>query len=208
MLPAESGTSAGLDLDTISDRRAIRAAVETGDVARAVEQTDRITPDLLSSSPELAFQMLQQQLIELIRDERVGEAIGFAQRELGPRAEASAALLAELERTMLLLAYSDSGACPEAELLGQAQRQSTASKLNAALLAAQALETEAALPMMLRRLHAAQDELKHRPRFSFPRMDDFDSCLLVDAGAPAEAHEDDAADADGDAEMRQDSEAA
>lgn len=172
---AESGTAAGLDLETISDRREIRSAIEGGGVARAVAHADRVSPELLSSNPDLCFAVLQQQLIELIREGNIDEAISFAQVELAPRAEASAALLAELERTMMLLAYDEpEAACPEAELLSQAQRQRTASRLNAALLTAQAQEKEAALPMMLRRLHWAQDELSHRQRCSYPRIDDYD----------------------------------
>ena len=170
---AESGTTAGLDLETISDRRTIRSAIESGDVQRAVAHAHKLSPDLLTGSPELSFHVEQQQLVELIRADRVDEAIAFAQAQLAPKAEQSATLLAELERTMLLLAYPDASACPEAALLSQAQRQKTASRLNSAVLSAQAQETEAALPMMLRRLHWAQDELEQRHHVSFPRIDDY-----------------------------------
>ena len=56
---AESGTPAGLDLETISDRRAIRTAIESGEVAQAIEHADRVSPELLSGSPELCFRVLQ-----------------------------------------------------------------------------------------------------------------------------------------------------
>ena len=192
---AESGTAAGLDLETIADRRAIRGAVEGGDVTRAVEHARRLSPDLLAGSPELSFHVQQQQLVELIRAGRVEEAIAFAQAELAPKAESSAALLAELERTMLLLAYEDASESPEAELLSQAQRQRTASRLNAAVLSAQAQETEAALPMMLRRLHWAQDDLGERQHVSFAAIDDFDEAKpRLRKAAPV-------VDAEGDASM-------
>ena len=171
---AESGTTAGLDLETISDRRTIRSAIESGDVQRAVAHAHKLSPDLLTGSPELSFHVEQQQLVELIRADRVDEAIAFAQAQLAPKAEQSATLLAELERTMLLLAYPDAASCPEAELLSQAQRQRTASRLNAAVLSAQAQEQEAALPTLFRRLAWEQDELQHCQRVSFPRIDDYD----------------------------------
>ena len=133
------------------------------------------SPELLRGNPELCFRVHQQHLIELIRADRITDAILFAQEELAHRAEASAALLSELERTMLLLAYEDVSACPEVELLSQAQRQATASLLNSAVLTAQAQENEAALPMLLRRLHWAQDD----QRASFPRIDDYDKAQLT-----------------------------
>ena len=60
---AESGTTAGLDLETISDRRTIRSAIESGDVQRAVAHAHKLSPDLLTGSPELSFHVEQQQLV-------------------------------------------------------------------------------------------------------------------------------------------------
>ena len=150
---AESGTHAGLDLETIAERKAVRAAVERGDISAAVERAGQ---HVIESNLPLRFAVLQQRLIELIRTSAVDEAIEFAQAELAPVAEGNVALLAELERTMLLLAYEDPSKSPEAALLGQARRKQTASLLNAAVLANQDQEQEAALPMMLRRLRWAQ----------------------------------------------------
>ena len=157
---AESGTPVGLNLDTIADRRALRAAIECGDVTSAIERAE---PYLSPADTELHFSLRQQRLLELIRQDEVEAAVSFAQEELAPRAEQSAALLAELERTMLLLAFDDPRACGDgAELLSQAHRQKTASLLNAAVLTAQSQDREAALPMILRRLQWTQDELRHR----------------------------------------------
>jgi len=170
---AESGTEPGIDLETIANRRAVRAAVERGDITTAVERAGR---HLLDGNAELHFYVLQQQLIELIRADRVADAVAFAQEQLSPLAEQDSALLAELERTMLLLAYDDPRACPEAELLGQAQRQHTASLLNAAVLTSQAQDKDAALPLVLRRLQWAQDELRLR-HVRFPSCDVLSSAL-------------------------------
>ena len=71
----------------------------------------------------------------------------------------------QLERAMVLLAYEDPAASPEADgLLDQAQRERTARALNAAILSAQELEEEPTLPMMLRAMLHAQEELLERQR--------------------------------------------
>ena len=159
---AESGTAAGLDLDTIVARREIRHAAECGDVRTALDRAQTLSPELLSDSPELDFFIHQQQLVELIRANRAEEAVAFAQGELGPKAELSAPLLAELERTMLLLAYPVLDDCPERDLLSQAQRQRTASRLNAAVLSSLEQEKEATLPLLFRRLLSEHDSLRRR----------------------------------------------
>ena len=153
---AESGTKPGLDLATLEERRAMRRAIESGDVMRAIECAQKHLPELLTKNPELSFHLHQQQLIELIRANNTEEAISFAQQEVSHRAEQNASLLAELERTMMLMVHADPSESPESELLSQAHRQHTASLLNAAVLSAQKQEKEAALPMMLRRLQWVQ----------------------------------------------------
>jgi hypothetical protein len=56
-------------------------------------------------NPTLHFHLLQLQLIELIRQSRIPEALLFAQSELAPRGEEHPQFLKELERTMALLAF-------------------------------------------------------------------------------------------------------
>jgi len=170
----ESGTNAG-SLDAIGDRRAVRMAIERGDVPSALALAEPLLPD---ASEELHFALRQQQLIELIRRDDIEAAVAYAQEELAPRAEQSAALRAELERTMLLLAFDEPSACPDgAELLSQQQRKRIASMLNAAILGAQAQETEAMLPLMLKRLMWEQDDLQNRQGVSFPRIDNLEEAL-------------------------------
>ena len=113
--------AAGIDLSTLADRRIIRASVEKGQISGAISRTDDLCPDVLGENPALLFRLRQQQLVELVREGKVSDAIAFAQHSLAPMAEQCAESLGELERTMLLLAYEDVHACPEAGLLDQAQ---------------------------------------------------------------------------------------
>lgn len=64
------------------------------------------------------------------------EALEFAQEELAPRGEENPEFLAELERTMALLAFDCTSNPPAAiaDLLSSAQRLKTAGEVNAAIL--------------------------------------------------------------------------
>ena len=76
----------------------------------------------------------QQQLIELIRENRIEEALKFASDQLAERGEEDTSVLNELERTLSLLAFEDPHISPFSDLLSHSHRQKIASELNAAIL--------------------------------------------------------------------------
>ena len=65
----------------------------------------------------------QQHLIELIREKNVEAALEFAQIHLAEQGEDNPEILAELEKTLALLAFEDPENSPFRELLHPSQRQ-------------------------------------------------------------------------------------
>jgi glucose-induced degradation protein 8 len=109
----------------------------------------------------------QQKLIEYIRQGKVAEALEFAQEELAPRGEESPEFLAELEKTMALLAFESSPSAPPAitELLSPAQRLKTASEVNAAILESSSQGKDAKLVGLLKLLCWGESMLDERAEF-------------------------------------------
>jgi len=165
----EAGVTPDVNLDSISDRMAIRASVQAGNIQAAVDRVNELDPGLLGRNEHLAFHLLQQQLIEIIRDGRVEDALLFAQQHLAPAGESSPAYLEDIERTMALLAFKDLASCPVADLLDVAQRHKTASELNGAILASQSQQREPKLPSVVRMLLWSQRQLAEK-RVVFPRV--------------------------------------
>lgn len=81
------------------------------------------------------------------------------------------------ERTVALLAFDDAKGSPVGDLMDIAQRQKTASELNAAILSSQAQEREPRLPMLLKLLLWAQAQLDERA--AYPRVQDIVTAQLV-----------------------------
>jgi hypothetical protein len=94
--------TAGIDLSTISDRMAIRAAIQRGEVEEGIERVNDLNPEvcyivnggtfltfvkILDTNPQLYFHLQQQKLIELIRKGQISEALIFAQEEMAPQGE-------------------------------------------------------------------------------------------------------------------------
>lgn len=174
----ESGTEPDIDLATITDRMAVRKAVQCGDVQDAIERVNDLNPEILDTNPHLFFHLQQQRLIELIRSGKVEEALEFAQEELAPRGEENHAFLEELERTVALLAFEDTASCPVGDLLDMSQRQKTASELNAAILTSQSHEKDPKLPSLLKLLVWVQNQLNDKA--AFPRINDVVTATVED----------------------------
>ncbi|XP_068639802.1 protein GID8 homolog isoform X3 [Aristolochia californica] len=173
----ESGTE-HIDLMTITDRMAVKKAVQSGNVEDAIEKVNDLNPEILDTNPQLFFHLQQQRLIELIRNGKVEEALEFAQEELAPRGEENQSFLEELERTVALLAFEDVSNCPVGDLLDISQRLKTASEVNAAILTSQSHEKDPKLPSLLKMLIWAQNQLDEKA--AYPRINDLSTAVLED----------------------------
>ncbi|KAJ0018883.1 hypothetical protein Pint_10692 [Pistacia integerrima] len=176
----ESGTEqiADIDLATITDRMAVKKAVQCGNVEDAIEKVNDLNPEILDTNPQLFFHLQQQRLIELIRNGKVEEALEFAQEELAPRGEENQSFLEELERTVALLAFEDVSNCPVGDLLDISQRLKTASEVNAAILTSQSHEKDPKLPSLLKMLVWAQNQLDEKA--AYPRINNLSTATLED----------------------------
>ncbi|KAF9166283.1 hypothetical protein DFQ27_004112 [Actinomortierella ambigua] len=173
----ESGATPPVNLESIQDRMIVRTAIQRGNIEAAIDRVNDLNPEILDTNPKLFFHLQQQRLIELIREGRIDDALEFAQEELAPRGEENPEFLAELERTMSLLAFELNSPSPVSDLLTPGQRQKLASELNSALLLSQSQEKDPKLPNMLKMLAWAQQQLEER--VTFPKIQDFSKAELV-----------------------------
>jgi len=94
----ESGTEPGVDLQTLDQRIKILEAIQGGEIQEAVVMINNYQPELLDDNRYLFFHLQQQQLIELIRNRNIDDALRFAQDNLADQGEENTAVLEELER--------------------------------------------------------------------------------------------------------------
>ncbi|WZZ27994.1 hypothetical protein YC2023_011395 [Brassica napus] len=142
-----------IDLATITDRMAVKKAVQNGNVEDAIEKVNDLNPE-------------------------TEEALEFAQEELAPRGEENQAFLQELEKTVALLVFEDASNCPVKDLLDISQRLKTTSEVNAAILTSQSHEKDPKLPSLLKMLIWAQNQLDEKP--VYPHINDLSTGQLED----------------------------
>ncbi|VFQ58911.1 unnamed protein product [Cuscuta campestris] len=174
----ESGTEPDIDLATITDRMAVKKAVQCGNIEDAIEKVNDLNPEILDTNPQLFFHLQKQRFIEMIRNGKVEEALEFAQEELAPRGEENQTFLEELERTVTLLVFEDAANSPLGDLLDISQRMRTASEVNAAILTSQSHEKDPKLPSLLKLLICAQNQLDEKA--AYPRIKDVSTAALED----------------------------
>lgn len=158
----EANVAPPVPLDSLDERIRIRDCLQEGRVLEAVALLNSVRPELLDTDRCLLFHLRQQHLIELIREGRTEEALAYAQDHLSECGEENPQVLAELERTLALLAFEEPSSSPFGDLLHPSQRQKVASEVNAALLHDQGHHTPPARPQLsglLRLLLWAQDQL-------------------------------------------------
>ncbi|KAJ9095834.1 hypothetical protein QFC20_006543 [Naganishia adeliensis] len=103
----EAGIDISVDFQSIEERMLIRNAVEAGHVDEAVRRVNELEPEILDTNASLLFHLQLQSFIELIRHDKTQEALRFASEELAPRGAQNPEFLAELEKTMALLAFPE-----------------------------------------------------------------------------------------------------
>ena len=150
------------DTSLMDQQTAIRGAVESGDVSRAMELVNGLDPEILDTNPGLYFHLQQQRLLEHIKEGRIDLALEFAQEELSACGEENQDVLHELERTMALLVFGKHNQSPFSEMLQPSQRMQVASQLNAAIVDRQNFVVPDRLTTLVKLLAWSQDMLERR----------------------------------------------
>lgn len=168
----EAGIAAEVDLSLLDNRIKIRDYIQSGQIEEAINSINDLHPSLLDENRYLLFHLQQQRLIELIREERVEEALEFAGSHLAERGEEDTQVLQELERTLALLAFENPANSPFSDLLSPNHRQQVASEVNEAILKAEHADSaQSQLVSSLKLLIWAQDELD-RKKVKYPHLTD------------------------------------
>ncbi|XP_050306654.1 glucose-induced degradation protein 8-B homolog [Anthonomus grandis grandis] len=176
----ESGVAPSVNLHSLDDRMKIRDAIMNGRIEEATTLINQLHAELLDNDRYLYFHLQQLHLIELIRLNRVEEALSFAQSHLSEAAEGDYAVLAELERTIALLAFEDPSSSPFGDLLSPSHRQKVASEVNAAILKMEHQETTGPkISTLLKLILWAQEKL-NKKNVKYPKMTDLANATISD----------------------------
>ncbi|KAJ8982073.1 hypothetical protein NQ317_001482 [Molorchus minor] len=166
----ESGVIPSVDLHSLDDRIRIRDAIMTGRVQEATALINQLHPELLDNDRYLYFHLQQLHLIELIRNNKIEEALAFCTKPFKTGTESVA-----------LLAFEDPLNSPFGDLLAPSHRQKVASEVNAAILKMEHQETTAPkISTLLKLILWAQEKL-NKKNVKYPKMIDLATSTIDDS---------------------------
>jgi len=165
--------------ELLDERIRVRSAIEEGHITEAIKLLNEYYPELLDGNRVLYFKLQLQQLIELIRNQQVDDALAFAQDQLS--VDEDFLQLQELERTLALLAFDSPETSPYADLLQLAHRQQLASEVNESILKEQSGSNDDSKPQLvtlIKLLMWTQGELEKK-KVKFPKMTDLATATII-----------------------------
>ncbi|KRX00894.1 hypothetical protein PPERSA_09500 [Pseudocohnilembus persalinus] len=166
----ESGTDISKqDLESMEPRIQVRQLILQGKIDEAIEKVTQLDENLQENNKDIMFELKLQKLIELIKENKIQEAIEYAQKALLPMATENVQYLEQLEKVMSLLAYSEVEKAPASELVQNSQRINISSDINYELLKnTNSQEKESKLPALIKLLVWSQQRLAEK--LSFPQI--------------------------------------
>ena len=80
----ETGIKCEYDSTLLEQRMKIRNLIITGKIDEAINEINEINSEILEKNPPIHFELQKQKLIEIIKQNKVEEALQFAQNKLFP----------------------------------------------------------------------------------------------------------------------------
>ncbi len=80
----ETGIEAEYDRGLLDRRMKVRSLIITGKIDNAIDEINDINSEILENNPSIHFSLQKQKLIEIIKQNKIEEALLFAQNKLFP----------------------------------------------------------------------------------------------------------------------------
>jgi hypothetical protein len=81
------------DSDLLNKRLNIRSLIMGGQIDEAINEINDINSEILENNPSIHFELQKQKLIEIIKQNRIEEALTFAQNKLFPITQNNVSML-------------------------------------------------------------------------------------------------------------------
>lgn len=155
----ESGQTIEYDKALLSKRSEIRKLLLNGKIDSAVCLINDIDEDILLLNKALNFELLKLKLIEMIKLNKIKEALLFAKESLFPLALNDEKNMNELKKLMLLLIYDDINDSPLKEVISDNYVKSVISCINIEILKSRLQNYHPSLQILLKLMKYSQAEL-------------------------------------------------
>ncbi|CAH9099968.1 unnamed protein product [Cuscuta europaea] len=149
-------------IEDMETRKRICDFTTKGNVLKAIEQTEKLAPDILEMNKDLHFDLLSLHFVELVASRKCIEALEFAQTNMAPFGKIHT-YVEKLEDFIALLAYEEPDKSPMFHLLGLEYRQHVADSLNRAILSHEKRPSYSAVERLIQQITVVRQSLNQDP---------------------------------------------
>lgn len=167
----ESGQRVEYDKELLIKRSEIRKLLIKGNIDQAINMINDIDEEILLFNKKLNFELLKLKLIEMIKLNKIKDALTFAKESVFPVAVSNEKNLEELKKLMLLLIYDDIKQSPLKEVVSDNYVKSVISCVNIEILKSRLQNYHPSLVILLKLMKHSQEELKNCG-ITFPEITD------------------------------------
>ncbi|GAW82203.1 RanBPM and CLTH-like protein [Plasmodium gonderi] len=167
----ETRVKPDMPIDTVKIRYLIQNEILNNRIEEAIEHINNLDKGILKKHKDIVFFLKKQQLLKLILNNNIKEAITYSQQELAPYVKEKPSLISEIDDVMMLMAYQDFNSEEAKKLIQKIEKKKTTLKrIDDIILSYYNVDSESTLEYIVKNIFFTQNVLSSKYPCSIPKL--------------------------------------
>ncbi|SOV17996.1 RanBPM and CLTH-like protein, putative [Plasmodium sp. gorilla clade G2] len=167
----ESNVKPDMPINTVKIRYLIQNEIMNNKIEEAIEHINNLDKEILKKHKDLVFFLKKQQLLKLILNNNINEAIIYSQQELASYVKEKPSLINEIDDVMMLMAYQDFNNEEAKKLIQKIEKKkNTLKRIDDIILNYYNVDSESTLEYMVKNVFFTQNVLSSKYPCSVPKI--------------------------------------
>ncbi|CAD52502.1 hypothetical protein PFAG_05959 [Plasmodium falciparum Santa Lucia] len=167
----ESNVKPDMPINTVKIRYLIQNEIMNNKIEEAIEHINNLDKGILKKHKDLVFFLKKQQLLKLILNNNINEAIIYSQQELASYVKEKPSLINEIDDVMMLMAYQDFNNEEAKNLIQKIEKKkNTLKRIDDIILNYYNVDSESTLEYMVKNVFFTQNVLSSKYPCSVPKI--------------------------------------
>ncbi|CAA9989967.1 RanBPM and CLTH-like protein, putative [Plasmodium knowlesi strain H] len=167
----EARVKPDMPIDTVKIRYQIQNEIMNNKIEEAIEHINNLDEGILKKHKDLVFFLKKQQLLKLILNNNINEAILYSQKELAPYVNEKPSLISEIDDVMMLMAYQDLNSEEAKKLIQKIEKKkNTLKRIDDIILSYYNVDSESTLEYIVKNIFFTQNVLSSKYPCSIPKL--------------------------------------
>ncbi|VWU49923.1 RanBPM and CLTH-like protein, putative [Hepatocystis sp. ex Piliocolobus tephrosceles] len=167
----EANVKPDMPIETIKIRHLIQTEILNNNIENAIEHIKNLDQGILKKHKDIIFYLKKQQLLKLILNSNINEAILYSQQELAPHINEKPYLLSEIDDIMLLMAFQDFNNDEAKKIIQKVEKKkNTLKRIDDIILNYYNIDSESTLEYIVKNVLFTQNLLSEKYPCSIPKL--------------------------------------